>query len=104
VGVVADVKHQGLENISGNEVYEPIRQSDSYSSVYLVVRSAIHPSALASSVRGVLRPLAPELSGSEFKTIQQLVDTAISPRRFVVGLLGGFSISRWSWARWEFMP
>lgn len=92
VGVVADVKHQGLENVSGNEVYEPIRQTDSYSSVYLVVRSAIPPSALASSVRGVLRPLAPELSGSEFKTIQQLVDTAVSPRRFVVGLLGGFSI------------
>lgn len=92
VGVVADVKHQGLENVSGNEVYEPIRQTDSYSSVYLVVRSAIRPSALASSVRGVLRPLAPELSGSEFRTIQQLVDTAVSPRRFVVGLLGGFSI------------
>jgi ABC-type antimicrobial peptide transport system permease subunit len=92
VGVVADVKHQGLENVSGNEVYEPIRQTDSYSSVYLVVRSAIPPSSLASSVRGVLRPLAPELSGSEFKTIQQLVDTAVSPRRLVVGLLGGFSI------------
>ena len=91
VGVVGDVRHIGPEQESGNEVYIPIRQTDNYGSVYLVVRAGIPVSALASSVRGTLRPLAPELGGSEFKTVQQLVDTAVSPRRFVVGLLGGFS-------------
>src|SRR5207302_900737 len=30
-------------------------------------------------------------SGNDFRPVQQLVDTAVSPRRFVVLLLGGFA-------------
>ncbi len=37
-----------------------------------------------------LKPIEPNLPG-EFRTLQQLVDKATSPRRFVVLLLGGFS-------------
>jgi len=92
VGVVGDVKHLALEEGAGNEVYIPIRQINDYSSVDLVVRTALPPSALASAVRGALKPLEPNLPASEFRTLQQMVDKAISPRRLVVILLGGFSI------------
>lgn len=91
VGVVSDVRHRGLEQESGCELYMPIRQTDDYSAIYLVMRAVLPPAALASSVRAALRPIAPELATSEFITIQDLVDKAISPRRFVVVLLGGFS-------------
>src|SRR5207249_4990488 len=49
------------------------------------------PASLASGVRAVLRPINPSLPTGEFRTLDQLVDRAVSPRRFVVWLLGGFA-------------
>ncbi len=40
IGVVADVRHIALEQTSGNEMYLPIRQTNDYASVDLVVRTA----------------------------------------------------------------
>ena len=91
IGVVADVRHLALEQGAGSEFYLPIRQSDDYGSVDLVVRTTLPPSGLASAVRAALRPIAPDLPGNDFRTLQQLVDKAVSPRRFVVTLLAGFS-------------
>ncbi len=91
VGVVADVRHLALEQGAGLEMYLPIRQTRDYSSVDLVVRTTLPPSALASTVRAALRPIDPNLPATEFRPLQQLVDKAVSPRRFVVLLLGGFS-------------
>jgi len=91
VGVVADVRHRALEQESGNELYFPTRQRDESGPVYLVVRTPLLPAALASTIRTALHLITPDLSGTEFKTLQQLVDKAVSPRRFVVVLLGGFS-------------
>jgi ABC-type antimicrobial peptide transport system permease subunit len=91
VGVVADVRHLALEQGAGLEMYLPIRQTRDYSSVDLVVRTTLPPSALASTVRAALRPIDPNLPATEFRPLQQLVNKAVSPRRFVVLLLGGFS-------------
>jgi ABC-type antimicrobial peptide transport system permease subunit len=43
-------------------------------------------------VRAALKPIAPNLPGKDFRTLQQLVDRAVSSRRFVVLLLGGFAL------------
>ena len=92
IGVVSDVRHLALEEASGCEMYLPIRQTDDYSSVDLVVRTRLPPAALASAVRTALAPLDPDVPANEFRTLQQLVDRAVSPRRFVVFLLGAFSL------------
>jgi predicted permease len=91
VGIVSDVRHRALEQNAGCELYFPTSQWDQSGAAYLVVRTALPPAAIASSIRAALRPIAPELSTNEFKTLQELVDKAVSPRRFVVVLLGGFS-------------
>lgn len=91
VGVVSDVRHRSLEQSSGCELYFPNSQWDQSAAVYLVVRTALPPAAIASSIRAALHPIAPELSTNEFKTLEELVDKAVSPRRFVVLLLAGFS-------------
>jgi predicted permease len=91
VGVVSDVRHLALEQGSGNEMYIPIRQSGDYSSVDLVVRTTIPLAGLAMPVRQTLREVDPTLPANEFHTLQDLVDQAVSPRRFVVVLLAGFS-------------
>lgn len=91
VGVVSDVRHRSLEQNAGCELYFPISQWDETGATYLVIRTPLQPAALAPSLRAALRPIAPELSTNEFRTLEELVDKAVSPRRFVVVLLGGFS-------------
>jgi ABC-type lipoprotein release transport system permease subunit len=91
VGVVGDVRHLALEQASGSEMYLPMRQTQDYGSVDLVVRTSLPPAPLASAVRVALAPIEPNLPAHEFRTLQQLVDKAVSPRRLVVLLLTGFS-------------
>ncbi|MGC2660445.1 MAG: ABC transporter permease [Bryobacteraceae bacterium] len=91
VGVVADVRHIVLEKGSGNEMYIPIRQCQDYGNVDLVVRSTLPFPVLASNVEGALRPILPELPRGSVHPLTDLVDRAVSPRRFIVLLLGGFA-------------
>ena len=92
VGVVGDVRHIALEKESGNEFYIPIRQIEDYSTVDLVVRSSLPTAELSSRLREALRPIEPNLPVKELRTLETLVDRAVSPRRFVVVLLGGFAV------------
>jgi predicted permease len=92
IGVVGDVRHRALETEAGYEMYIPIRQTNDYSEVDLTVRTDLPPASMAASVRDAIRPLDPTLPGNEFRLVQELVDKSVSPRRFVVTLLGGFSL------------
>lgn len=91
VGVVRDVRHLALEKESGFEMYLPIRQTNDYASVDLVVRGSHSTADLASAVREALSPLDPTMPANEFRTIQGLVDRSVSPRRFLMVLLAGFA-------------
>jgi predicted permease len=91
VGVVGDVHHLALEEKSGNEFYIPIRQTNDYGSVDLVVRTSLTTSALVPRLREAFKLIDPTLATGTLRTLQQLVDKAASPRRFVVLLLGGFA-------------
>ena len=91
VGVVGDVHHGGPERLGGNEMYIPMRQTGDYADMELVVRTALPPDNLASSVRLALRPIDPNLPVRQFQTLQGLVDKVLSPRRFLVILLTVFA-------------
>ncbi len=92
VGIVGDVRHRALEDVSGPEIYLPIHQTEDYSSVFMVVRTSLPAAACASGIRATLRTLEPTISANEFRTLQQLVDRAASPRRFWMLLLAGFAV------------
>jgi len=91
VGVVGDVHHMALEEGSGNEFYIPMRQTQDYGTVDLVVRTSLPTAELASRLREALRPIEPDLPTANMRMLQTMVDRAVSPRRFVVWLLGGFA-------------
>ncbi len=92
VGIVADTRHKALEDAAGSEMYMPMRQRTDLHGIELVVRSSLLPAALASTIRAALTPLDPNFASAEFRTLQQLVDRAASPRRFIAPLLAGFSV------------
>jgi len=91
VGVVGDVHHLALEEKSGNEFYIPMRQSQDFGSVDLVVRTSLPNSELVPRLREALKPIDPTLATGTLRTMQQIVDKAASPRRFIVLLLAGFA-------------
>jgi len=91
IGVVADVRHTALEAASGSEMYLPMRQTGDYAAMQLVVRTALPPDVLARELRTALRPVDPNLPVREFQSFEDLLDKAVSPRRFLVMLLTGFA-------------
>ncbi len=91
VGVVGDVHHMALEEASGNEFYIPMRQTQDFGTVDLVVRTSLPTAELASRLREALLPIEPNLPTANMRTLQTMVDRAVSPRKFVVWLLGGFA-------------
>src|SRR5215469_3345536 len=67
VGVVGDVRHMALEEGSGNEFYIPMRQTQDYGVVDLVVRSSLPTTELAAQLREALRPIEPNLPISNLR-------------------------------------
>ncbi|MGC1490230.1 MAG: ABC transporter permease, partial [Candidatus Acidiferrum sp.] len=78
VGVVGDVRHMALEEKSGNEFYIPMRQTQDYGTVDLVVRTSMPTGELAAQLQEALRPIEPNLPTGNLRTLQTLVDRAAS--------------------------
>jgi predicted permease len=89
-GVVGNVRHSSLEEEGSAEFYLPITQIGA-TSVDLVVRTRLAPEALASDIRAAIRKVDGSLPTGEFRTLDGLVERAVSPRRFIVLLLSGFA-------------
>jgi predicted permease len=92
VGVLADVRHRALERASGSELYLPLRQTDDYRAVYLLVRGAVPAAPLVARVRDRLATISPDLPTNDVRILANLVDRAVSPRRFMVWLLSAFAV------------
>jgi predicted permease len=90
IGVVANVRHSSLEEDAGLEMYFPITQM-TMNSVEMVVRTSRPAESIAPEVRIAMRGVEPSLPTAEFRTLGDVVDRSVSPRRFVVVLLGGFA-------------
>jgi ABC-type antimicrobial peptide transport system permease subunit len=73
-------------------MYIPLRQCGDLPSADLVIRSTMAPAQVIGAVRATLLPISPNLPGGDFRTLQQIVDRSISPRRFIVLLLAGFAV------------
>ncbi len=92
VGVVGNVRHQALEEEGGMEMYLPITQN-SMASVELVVRSKVALDSLLPAVRAALHSVEPNLPTAEYQPLNDLVERAVSPRRFMVILLSAFAVA-----------
>src|SRR6185295_6337593 len=91
VGVVGNVRHGALEQEASLEMYLPVAQNGS-GSMDMVIRARMPMETLVPMVRAALASVDPNLPSTDFQPLQQLVDQAVSPRRFVTVLLAGFSL------------
>jgi predicted permease len=90
VGVVADVRHLSVEEPSGPEFYLPILQFRT-GSPSLVVRASRPFAEVSPGLRAALAEVDRDMPTAGFRPLRQLVDRAVSPRRFFVNLLIAFA-------------
>jgi predicted permease len=91
IGIVDDVRQTSLEDVRVAQCYLPYTQVGP-AALGLVVRSHSSPEAVVPAVRAALMPLVPTIGTTEFRPIEQLIERATSPRRFLLSLVGGFSL------------
>jgi predicted permease len=89
VGVVADIHATSVEGAPGWQVYYPAMQAGPAGAT-LVFRTTLPPQSVAASVLRKLRQLNPNQVAVPIEPIQQIVDHAISPRRFFMLLVTCF--------------
>jgi predicted permease len=90
VGVVADIKHRGLDTEAQPEYYLPHTQGPDREMI-LAVRSAQDARTLAHSVQEELRNVDPDIPLSNVRTFDAVVADSVAPRRLSVVLLSAFS-------------
>ena len=88
IGVVADVHESSVEGSPGWQMYTSgVSPNLSPDGAQLVVRTKLPPATLAADVMKTLREINPAQPATEFRPVQNLVDHAVSPRRFFVLLV-----------------
>jgi putative ABC transport system permease protein len=97
VGVVDNVKHNGLTREVKAQFYAPQPQfatnpGNTTRTMTLVVRGDRDPKELITPVRGVIRGLDPRLPISEVRTMNEVIQEAIAAPRFAMELLGLFGV------------
>jgi predicted permease len=90
VGVIADVRESSLEEQASVQMYIPLTQYQP-EGTELVVRTRLPISAIEPAVMSALRGLNPGQPRTQFRAIRQIVDHAVSPRRFLVLLVSAFA-------------
>ncbi len=96
VGVVANVRHNGITDVVKEKFYIPHTQwhlstGQPIRAMSLVVRSTVDPSALARSIRQEVRALDPHLPVAQVRTMQEVVNATMSGSRFMGVLLATFA-------------
>jgi predicted permease len=90
VGVVGDVRQQGLDADAAPEVHVPYAQSP-ISQMAILVRTATDPVALAPAIRAEIRTLDPNLPLTFMQTMDDVLSRSMAERRFGMRLLGAFA-------------
>jgi putative ABC transport system permease protein len=90
VGVVGNVHDEELESNGRESMYQSINQS-AENSLFFAVRTQGDPDSLISAVRTVVHGLDAELPLDAVGTVDALVESSLSQRRFSMLLMGVFA-------------
>ena len=99
VGVTGDVKHFGLETESTADVYVAIPQVPETTiqwltnNLYLGLRTAVDPLLLREQVRKEIRGADPDVPASMMRTMDEMMEVAVAPRRLNLWLVRIFGVA-----------
>jgi predicted permease len=91
VGVVGSVRHEGLDTNGRPTMYVPLR-NDVFSTMWVMVKTAEEPQALAPTARQVLRELDTAIPAASLEPLDTVITESVAPRRFSMLLLSAFAV------------
>ena len=91
VGVVGSVRHEGLDTNARPTMYVPYR-NDVFSTMWVMVKTAEEPVALAPMARQVLREVDPAIPAAALDRLDTVITEWVAPRRFSMLLLSAFAV------------
>jgi putative ABC transport system permease protein len=92
VGVVGDVRHEGLDRAPGLQVWAPQAQwAWAETMLTLVVRARGDAAALAAPIRDIVRQVDPAQPVTSVRLYDDVVAASMATRRFATWLLGIFA-------------
>ena len=92
IGVVGDVRHQGLDRDGGLDVYVPFFQFPSAEALTFVLRTSALP-ATATAARAEIRAVSADLMVESAAPLERLVASALWRPRLWGALFGVFSVA-----------
>jgi predicted permease len=92
VGLVRNIRHQGLREKVEPTVYLPLSLESGGMAPSILVRSGLPPAALAQALRRDLARFNPQIAISDPKTIRSRIDESIYRERLLAALGGFFGL------------
>jgi putative ABC transport system permease protein len=90
VGVVGDIKSDGLDAATAPRIYLPMNQSPNYGAV-VFLRTNVDPGTLGDTVRREVQSVDPTIPVFAVRTMDEVVAKFLDRRRFALELLGIFA-------------
>lgn len=90
IGVVGDARLVELDGEIRPTVYYPHNRT-AYTTMNVVVRSAVDPASLGPAVVAQVREMDPQQPVAKLRTLETVVDTSVGQRRIVMVLAGLFA-------------
>ncbi len=91
VGVLADMAEWGLET-KGGGIFLPHVQSSYVTPGTMLIRTDRDPESLVPAIKSIVRRVNPEQPFPGVTPLQTEIDRATAPRRFILRLIGTFSV------------
>jgi putative ABC transport system permease protein len=92
IGMIGDIRRLNLELPAAPTVYLSHLQPASISINNMLVRTSGDPREVLPAVRAVMRQLDPDQPLTRIATLEERIDEILAPRRFMLRLIGLFSI------------
>ena len=93
IGIAEDIRHQRLEREASLQVYLSMKQTQDFYAMDLVVFSELPEAAVARQVGTVLRDLNPNLPITEYRSLESVLRSSVSARRFTLTILATFALT-----------
>jgi len=92
IGVVGDSLQTSLEAGVYPQFFETASTANTFPLMSVLVRSTVPPTLLFSGVRAAVRRVDSDQTVARLRTLEDVVGSSVSERRFDLGLFGGFAI------------
>ena len=91
IGIVADVRHEGLDKSPEPTIYVNYEQRPA-SAFSVVVKSHAAPQHVAGDVREAARAVDASRPLDTVRTVNEIIDAAVGPRRLALQVIGVFAL------------